>query len=458
MTRLLLLLLLSAACCSMMPDASQPQGGQDDAEYEEGYLKKHNNLETSVSQQPMEKSSTLITEKIHQMQKSFGLQVKENLGAATSETTSRPQCGVPDVGDYTFFQNRPKWNKQDLTYRIINYNRYLTFEEVDIAIQKACKVWSDVTPLTFTRVFNDVADIDILFARGAHNDFQPFDGPGKYLAHAFPPRNDIISGDIHFDDDEMWTSGNNGVNLFLVAAHELGHSLGLHHSDYVHALMHSQYKFIEPDEFQLSQDDIDGIQVLYGARKKKDTCRNVKFDAATTFRGETFFFEGEYFWRHIPQNTKVQRVLIRAFWPSLPSNIQAAYEYQRKDQVLLFRGKTYWILSGAKVSKDSPKSIYKLGFSKSVKMIDAAVHIVATKKTYFFVGSQYWSYDELEQRMDTDSPKQTSEDFPGIRKKVHAAFESNGLLYLFSGNRQYAFSPKMKRVTSLLEYSSWINC
>lgn len=60
-----------------------------------------------------------------------------------------------------------------------------------------------------------------------------------------------------------------GTNLFLVAAHELGHSLGLFHSDKKEALMYPVYRLsTSPAQFQLSQDDIDGIQSLYGEHEE----------------------------------------------------------------------------------------------------------------------------------------------------------------------------------------------
>lgn len=53
-------------------------------------------------------------------------------------------------------------------------------------------------------------------------------------------------------------------NLFLVAAHEFGHSLGLSHSSDPGALMYPNYAFNEPSTYALPQDDINGIQALYG--------------------------------------------------------------------------------------------------------------------------------------------------------------------------------------------------
>lgn len=56
-------------------------------------------------------------------------------------------------------------------------------------------------------------------------------------------------------------------NLFRVAAHELGHSLGLAHSTDIGALMYPSYMF--SGDVQLAQDDINGIQALYGEYKEK---------------------------------------------------------------------------------------------------------------------------------------------------------------------------------------------
>lgn len=53
-----------------------------------------------------------------------------------------------------------------------------------------------------------------------------------------------------------------GYSLFLVAAHEFGHALGLDHSSVPEALMYPMYDYHEG--FPLNKDDIEGIQYLYG--------------------------------------------------------------------------------------------------------------------------------------------------------------------------------------------------
>ncbi|XP_063003578.1 matrix metalloproteinase-9 [Elgaria multicarinata webbii] len=141
------------------------------------------------------------------MQKRLGLPETGELDASTMDAIRTPRCGVPDVGFFQTFQDDLKWDHTDLTYRVVNYSPDLDASIIEDAFARAFKVWSDVTPLTFTRRESGDVDILIQFGTGEHGDGYPFDGKDGLLAHAFPPGKDFYSGDAHFDDDEFWTLG-----------------------------------------------------------------------------------------------------------------------------------------------------------------------------------------------------------------------------------------------------------
>lgn len=94
----------------------------------------------------------------------------------------------------------------------------------------------------------------------APTDHPPAPPAGGALAHAFLPRR----GEAHFDRDERWSlTRRRGRNLFVVLAHEIGHTLGLPHSPAPRALMAPYYKRLGRDAL-LSWDDVLAVQGLYG--------------------------------------------------------------------------------------------------------------------------------------------------------------------------------------------------
>ncbi|XP_016522332.1 collagenase 3a [Poecilia formosa] len=237
-----------------------------------------------------------------------------------------------------------------------------------------------------------------IFVKDAHSDNSPFHGTGGYIAHAFPP-SPGIGGDVHFNEDETFTfRSNTGYVLFLVAAHEFGHSLGLSHSNDPGALMAPVYSYQDPDTFVLPQDDVRGIQSLYGknedpvppgptAPPTPDVCdSSLVLDAVATLRGEMFFFKNRFFWRSYPQSYTLQQTLITNFWPDGPDSVDAAYESYQSDRIFYFKGRQVWAFSGYDLVRDYPKSISSFGLPKKVKKFSSSTgHMLRLLRNSYFL-------------------------------------------------------------------------
>jgi hypothetical protein len=196
--------------------------------------------------------------------------------------------GLPDQDESEklgAFTVKTRWQKQEISYFIANFSPDLGEQVIRDTIRQAFDTWSAVVPLNFTEVGSaGEADMIIGFGTGNHCELYDvagvacatgegagFDGPSGVLAHCyFPPGSGgDTAGDCHFDDDEAWvvelsTSGD-VIRLLDTAIHELGHGLGLGHSEDQNAIMFPSYDN-GIVKIELGQDDIAGIQSLYGSR------------------------------------------------------------------------------------------------------------------------------------------------------------------------------------------------
>lgn len=599
------------------------------------YLKRYGYID--VLQKSGLQAVVSTSKALKKLQQQLGLEETGSLDQSTIDAMKQPRCGVPDIRNYQTFEGDLKWDHTDVTYRILNYSPDMEASLIDDAFARAFKVWSDITPLTFTRLYDGTADIMISFGKKDHGDPYPFDGKDGLLAHAYPP-GDGIQGDAHFDDDEYWTLGSGpaiqtrygnadgamchfpflfegtsysscttegrtdglpwcattadydkdkkfgfcpsellftfdgnsneapcvfpfvfqgvkydscttdgrndgyrwcattanfdtdtmygfcpnrdtaviggnsegepcqfpfiflektytsctsegrsdgklwcgttsnydtdkkwgfcpdkGYSLFLVAAHEFGHALGLDHSKIKDALMYPMYKYIE--DFSLNQDDIEGIQYLYGPKTgpnptppkpktttsspvvptkptpsektttvsttthvdpSQDACQINEFDAITEIQKELHFFKDRHYWKISSKGERKGPFLISEKWPGLPATINSAFEEPLTKKMYFFADKQFWVYTENEVL--GPRKIEKLGLPSDLSRVEGTVQR-AKGKVLLFNGQNFWRLDEKAQMIDSGYPRLTDSVFGGVPPDSHDVFLYKGFFY-----------------------------
>ncbi|KAI5626717.1 matrilysin-like, partial [Silurus asotus] len=424
------------------------------------------------------RSHPFFSSKLKDMQSFFGLNQTGILDTETLSIIKTPRCGVPDVEEYVYNRGN-RWKKNVISYSIGKYTSDLPIATVDSLIGAALDVWAKASPLRFFRSSSQQADIMVEFGSKYHGDNYPFDGPKGTLAHAFDP-GEGIGGDVHFDDDELWTTDSRGFNLYLVAAHEFGHALGLKHSQNPQSLMYPTYRNRQSQNL-LSSDDIMNINALYGPsvtspyfsslnwnfpfnpwytsflypRAIKDKCDpDLSFDSVTNVGADILFFKDRYLW--IRHNRKhIREGPVNSFLPKINSTIDAAYWFPQTSTTFLFTGSSYWTVKDFG-RKSWRKKISSLGFPASVHHIDAAVHI-PKNHTLFFTQDQYWRYNEEKKALESN-PRIISTDFPGIKSPISAAVYKDGFLHFFVGAEVYKYDVMVKKVILIKKANSWLGC
>ncbi|KAM3821220.1 matrix metalloproteinase-25 [Vipera latastei] len=401
------------------------------------------------------------------MQRFAGLPATGKLDHETLKMMNRPRCSLPDfIGTSELMRRRRRkkryalsentWKKTDLTWHIRSFphSSQLSRNHVRNLIFYAFRAWSNSSTLTFKEVSSQQADIVVDFTTSYHDDTYPFDGPGGTLAHAFFPGDYPISGDTHFDNEETWIydpqneSPGRGTDLFAVAVHEFGHSLGLSHSSVKESIMMPYYQGPVglPHLYQLSIDDAMGIQQIYGRRphgsypdqdipvppvptappipgippdkpKEKpslpasERCK-AGFDAIANIRGEVFFFKARHFWRIQPSQNLVSMEPAQTlrFWNGLPPDfkaIDAAYERANDSQIVFFIGPYYWVFSDTQVNHGYPRPTSDLGLPPGT-VVGAVFVWPHNGKTYLLEKNRYWRYDDQLGHVELGYPKPVS--------------------------------------------------
>lgn len=211
---------------------------------------------------------------VRRYQRFHKLTVDGMAGPQTKQSLSSPRCSFEDEMGFSgsFVLRGCKYENHLLTYAFTGGTPDLPLHQERDIVRGAFEAWTQVSPLRFVEVRPEEGPVlRVSWEIGDHGDGSQnaFDGPGFTLAHAFypPPCGGPFSGSLHFDEGEPWTLDTTGIHLEAVAIHEIGHLLGLGHSDDQAAIMFPNYR---ANVLELGQDDIDGIRALYGTRETRE--------------------------------------------------------------------------------------------------------------------------------------------------------------------------------------------
>ncbi|XP_055112010.1 matrix metalloproteinase-28 isoform X6 [Symphalangus syndactylus] len=434
------------------------RGGQELRKEAEAFLEKYGYLNEQVPKAP---TSTRFSDAIRAFQWASHLPVSGVLDRATLRQMTRPRCGVTDTNSYAAWAERisdlfarhrnkmrrkkrfakqgNKWYKQHLSYRLVNWPERLPEPAVRGAVRAAFQLWSNVSALEFWEApATGPADIRLTFFQGDHNDGlgNAFDGPGGALAHAFLPRR----GEAHFDKDERWSlSRRRGRNLFVVLAHEIGHTLGLTHSPAPRALMAPYYKRLGRDAL-LSWDDVLAVQSLYDRQQR------------------LYIFKGSHFWEVAADGNVSEPRPLQERWVGLPPNIEAAAVSLEDGDFYFFKGGRCWRFRGPKAVWGLPQLCRAGGLPRHP---DAALFFSPLRRLILFKGARYYVLARGGLQVEPYYPR-SLQDWGGIPEEVSGALpRPDGSIIFFRDDRYWRLDQAKLGATTSGRWATelpWMGC
>ena len=404
----------------------------------------------------------------------------------------KARCGNPDLGTYDSISqpvniDRPAslsnniqsrssktktrknntnthyWPKKELKWFISVYPKqqksFQNQEQIRRIINQAFLDWQKYSGLKFQMASNsETADLKIKFQSKDHDDGFPFDGRGATLAHAFYPTH----GDIHFDDDELFTDSykneNEQYTLRLVAAHEIGHALGLSHSFEEGALMYPVYQQFNAT-YELPLDDQREIQTFYGKPQVKHTTEQPTMTSTSSSNllpvdnwcsgefqtgcegpnNELYLFKDNLVWRYQAKKKQAwdpQPKLINEHFPTLADTTITACAKSSIGYTYLFRDHRVWKLK-THWHADGPYVLHGKHYPQNPR-----VALRHQNSIYLIRNRLIYRLDEFDQEKELEMGTIDSILNPPPNEFIHAGFTYNQHHYIFTKRFVYVYDAK----------------
>ncbi|XP_069768222.1 matrix metalloproteinase-28 isoform X6 [Narcine bancroftii] len=439
-----LYLLISARCAPVVHQPNSALESSDQLKASVAFLEKYGYLEHG----PFEGlNSVQLMEAVREFQWISHLPLSGALDKQTVKQMGAPRCGVKDIGSHEQWAGR----------------------------------------------------VEALFFGRAHapRRVKRYSQQGGALAHAFFPRR----GEAHFDNDERWSlNQGKGRNLFIVTAHEIGHTLGLEHSPVKNALMSPFYKKLGRN-FILNWDDKMSIQKLYawsvifllslpgkpvhqprvqlladlltsfqnpaehadpgksqGKHLQPSYCRT-HFDTLTKdMKQNIYIFRGADYWKLSRDGSSRGPMSLQKSWPDLPAAIEAAAVSEKEGKFYFFRGGRCWRYMDNQLDQGYPMKVKKMGLPRHP---DAAFYYPPLSHLVIFKGSKYFVLNEETMKVEQYYPR-TLGDWRGIPVGINGVFTWNDKrTYFFKDEMFWKFDNSRLKVLGRGKWAEdlgWTGC
>jgi len=172
-----------------------------------------------------------------------------------------------------FRQDYVVWNEailvSEIFWHLADTTPDMEGAQVIKAFNRAFAEWAPfLNPIVFSSTSEkEKANILINFAEEGDADLPESFGGDEVLAYAYFPIDNY--SEMWFDESERWgsMSSSTRIDLFKVAVHELGHSLGIGHTTAAGDIMQA---FYDPNTMvKITEDSADAIETLYGEFQKE---------------------------------------------------------------------------------------------------------------------------------------------------------------------------------------------
>ncbi|XP_077023905.1 matrix metalloproteinase-9 [Tamandua tetradactyla] len=266
-----------------------------------------------------------------------------------------------------------------------------------------------------------------------------------------------------FDRDKKWGfCPDQGYSLFLVAAHEFGHALGLDHSSVPEALMYPMYSFTEGPP--LHEDDVKGIQHLYGPHPEPapgpptttapqtqppappTTCPTGPPTAPPSERPTVGPTGPPSAGPTGPPTAGPSAAPTRPLDPADDACNVRIFDAMAElgNRLHVFKDGRYWRMSEGRAPRLQGPFLITSTWPELPRRLDSAFQDPLTKKIFFFSGRQVWVYTGAK----VLGPRQLDKLGlgPEVTRVVGALPRGKGKVLLFSPQRFWRFDLKTQKV------------